>query len=100
MRLDRCGAVPCFPSSWPSQHWSIPVAQPVHPAGVTPDREPEQVIADVRLIGYDVVRSRIPNQLVRDDSIHLQVATNYTNGVHSLLAATATTEIEPQPYFL
>lgn len=63
-------------------------------------RDPEQVIADVRLIGYDVMRSRIPNMLVRDDAVHLQVATSFTNRVHSLLAATATTEIDPQPYFL
>jgi hypothetical protein len=63
-------------------------------------RDPEQVIADVRLIGYDVLRSRIPNMLVRDDSVHLQVATDFMARVHSLLAATATTEIDPQPYFL
>ena len=63
-------------------------------------RKPERIIADIRLIGYDVVRSRIPNMLVHDDAIHLEVATNYTAGIRSLLAATATTEIDPQPFFL
>ena len=63
-------------------------------------RSPEEVISDVRMIGYDVVRSRIPNAMVYNDAIHLEVATNYITGVKSLLAATATTEIQPDPYFL
>jgi hypothetical protein len=63
-------------------------------------REPGQVITDVRMIGYDVVRSRIPDAIVYDDTIHLEVANNYIAGVKSLLAATATTEIQPDPYFL
>jgi hypothetical protein len=72
----------------------------IHTLSDVEGRDPEQVIADVRLVGYDVMRSRIPNMLVRDDSVHLQVATDFTNHVHSLLAATATTEIDPQPFFL
>jgi hypothetical protein len=63
-------------------------------------REPEQVITDVRMIGYDVVRSRIPDMMVHDDTIYLEVAANYITSVKSLLAATATTEIQPDPYFL
>ena len=63
-------------------------------------RSPEEVISDVRMIGYDVVRSRIPNAMVYDDAIHLEVATKYITGVKSLLTATATTEIQPDPYFL
>jgi hypothetical protein len=63
-------------------------------------RNPGQVITDVRLIGFDVVRSRIPTMMVYDDAIHLEVAAEYITGVKSLLAATATTEIQPDPYFL
>ena len=63
-------------------------------------REPKAVINAVRQIGFDVVRSKIPNAMVHDDSIHLEVAANYINGTRSLLAATAMTEIEPEPYFL
>jgi hypothetical protein len=61
---------------------------------------PVQVIADVRRIGFDVVRSRIPTAMVFDDAILLEVATGFITGVKSLLAATATTEIQPDPYFL
>lgn len=63
-------------------------------------RNPEEVISDVRMIGYDVVRSRIPNAMVYDDSIQLEIAANYITGVRSLLTATATTEIQPSSYFL
>jgi hypothetical protein len=34
-------------------------------------REPDAIIADVRLIGFDVIRSRIPDELVYQDTIHL-----------------------------
>lgn len=64
------------------------------------EREPQEIIADVRQIGFDVMRSRIPDQMVSDDTILLEVATAYITGVRSLLAATATTEIQPDPYFL
>lgn len=64
------------------------------------NRDPEDVVTAVHLIGFDVVRSKIPNTMVQDDSIHLEIAANYINGARSLLAATATTEIEPEPYFL
>jgi hypothetical protein len=63
-------------------------------------REPEQVITAIRMIGYDVVQSRVPDAMVRDDTINLEVATNYITGLKSLLAATATTEIQPDPFFL
>jgi hypothetical protein len=62
-------------------------------------RDPHQVITDVRLIGFDVVRSRIPDMMVREDTIQLLAAANYITKVKSLLAATATTEMQPTPYF-
>jgi hypothetical protein len=58
------------------------------------------VLNDVRMVGYDVVRSRIPDMLVQDDSIHLEIAANYTAGIKSLLSSIANTQIDPQPYFL
>ncbi len=64
------------------------------------DREPSTIIAEIRMIGFDVVRSRIPNSLVQNDTIHLEVAASYVTGVRSLLASTATTEIQPDPFFL
>lgn len=63
------------------------------------DREPSQIVATIRSIGFDVVRSRIPDELVIEDTIHLESAQNYIMGMKDLLAATATTERRPLPYF-
>jgi hypothetical protein len=60
----------------------------------------DEIIADIRAVGFDVVRSRIPDVLVRDDTVHLATAVSYIEGVKSLLTATATVEMEPVPYFL
>ena len=45
------------------------------------------------------MRSRIPDELVLEDTIYLESARNYINGMKDLLAATATTELRPQPFF-
>jgi hypothetical protein len=63
------------------------------------DKGPDQIIASVRSIGFDVVRSRIPDALVIDDTIYLESAQHYINGMKDLLAATATTELRPLPFF-
>lgn len=63
------------------------------------DREPNLIISSIRSIGFDVVRSRIPDVLVIGDTIQLESARNYINGMKDLLAATATTELRPQPFF-
>lgn len=63
-------------------------------------REPNQIVTDIRLVGFDVMRSRIPNAMVVDDTILLEVATGYIIGVRNLMAATATTELQPDPFFL
>jgi hypothetical protein len=63
------------------------------------ERSPEQIIAAVRAIGFDVVQSRIPSDMVIDDTIHLENARSYINGMKDLLAATATTEKHPLPFF-
>jgi hypothetical protein len=63
------------------------------------DKEPEQIVAAVRSFGFDVVQSRIPNDLVVNDTIRLESAKNYVNGMKDLLAATATTEIRPLAFF-
>jgi hypothetical protein len=64
------------------------------------ERETDKIIADIRLVGFDVMRSRIPNAVVVDDTILIEVAKGYINGVRGVLAATATTEMQPDPFFL
>jgi len=63
------------------------------------EREPGQIIAAINLIGFDVVRSRIPNELVANETIYLETAQSYVNGMRDLLAATAMTEIKPYAFF-
>jgi hypothetical protein len=63
------------------------------------ERDPSQIITAVRAVGFDVVRSRIPNEMVVQDTIHLENARSYINGMKDLLAATATTEKHPLPFF-
>lgn len=63
------------------------------------DKSPDEIITSIRSIGYDVVRSRIPDALVMDNTIHLESARNYINGMKDLLAAAATTELRPLPFF-
>ena len=62
-------------------------------------RERSALIAVIRSIGFDVVKSRVPDDLVFDDTIHLDQAVSYTSRIKRLLAAGATTEIAPDLYF-
>ena len=65
------------------------------------ERPPDEIIVDVRAVGFDLVRSRIPDELVRNETIQLLTAAEYIGGVKTLNSlATATTEMEPTPYFL
>ncbi len=59
-----------------------------------------QVIADVRAIGFDVVKSRIPDDLVHEDTIYLEQAVSYTADMKKFLASGATTELRPNLYFM
>ena len=63
------------------------------------ERTPDEIVASIRAIGYDIVRSRIPDALVIENTIYLESARSYVNGMKELLAATATTELRPQPFF-
>jgi hypothetical protein len=62
-------------------------------------RKQELIADDIKLVGFDVMRSRIPNSIVVDDTIKIEVAKGYINGVRNLLAVTATTELQPDPFF-
>lgn len=62
-------------------------------------RAPDLVAASARAVGFDMFNSRIPDALVFDDSIALQIAAKYIDDIQELLAATATTEIEPLAFY-
>jgi hypothetical protein len=62
-------------------------------------RDRIELVAAVRSIGFDSVKSRIPDAQVYEDTINLNQAVKYTWKMKQLLAAGATTEILPDAYF-
>jgi hypothetical protein len=64
------------------------------------DRPVANVISDIRAIGYDSVKSRLPDSAIRNDGVSLEVAAEFVQGAKDLLASSATSEIEPKPAFL
>ncbi len=62
-------------------------------------RDRIEVITAVRSIGFDVVKSRVPDEQVYGDTINLKQASSYTARMRELLAGGATTEIMPGAYF-
>jgi hypothetical protein len=62
-------------------------------------REIAEVLDDVRSVGADVLRSRLPDQLVRYDTVDLEMASSFLRNMRRLLAAAATTEINPERLF-
>jgi hypothetical protein len=63
------------------------------------EKSEETIVFAIRSVGFDVVRSRLPDQLVRDDSIGLDVAAEYIKSTRRLFAASATVEMKPQQHF-
>jgi len=59
------------------------------------DRSIEQIVSDIRALGFDIIRSRVPDEYVREDSIELRVAAEFLEGMKTLLATTATAELKP-----
>jgi hypothetical protein len=57
------------------------------------------MITEIRAIGFDLVQSKIPSNLVLDDSVQLEIAASYIDNIRELLAATATTELDPTPFY-
>ena len=58
-----------------------------------------EVVTQIRAVGFDLVQSRFPSSLVLDDSVHLEIAASYIDNIRELLVATATTELEPMPFY-
>lgn len=57
------------------------------------------IVRDILSVGYDVVSSTIPDNLVQDETVSLNRARRFLNGMRDVLASTATTELEPRPFF-
>lgn len=58
-----------------------------------------ETLAEVHGVGFDVLQNRIPLSASDRGTISLELAQSYINRAKDLLSSTATTEMEPKPYF-
>ncbi|MCA1547413.1 hypothetical protein I6F36_11360 [Bradyrhizobium sp. BRP19] len=63
------------------------------------DRDAAELADDINALGFDRIRSIIPDEQVRADSIDLNVATNFILNARRLVTATATNELEPSTFY-
>lgn len=61
---------------------------------------PNDVIAAIRSISYDLVHSRLPDGIIRHDTIPLATAEEVIRRMGKILGASAQAELNPQPYFI
>ncbi len=58
-----------------------------------------EIVADVLSVGFDVIMSTIPTEYVVQETVAFERARRLINGMRDVLASTATTELEPRPFF-
>jgi len=63
------------------------------------DLSPSEIVERIKSVGFDVIKSRIPDELLHNESIPLRIAEQYITGMKGLLASTATSEITPGPFY-
>jgi hypothetical protein len=60
----------------------------------------DEVIAEIRAIGYDLVLPSLPDSAIREDTITLGTAEQFIQHLKRILAASAHGELHVGPYFL
>lgn len=58
----------------------------------------KNVIVAIRSVGFDIIRSKLPDCMVEHDSVEIDVALNYIASSKRLLASSATAELNPSQY--
>jgi hypothetical protein len=57
------------------------------------------LVDEISAFDFDRVRSRLSDDLIRNDTVSLSVAIGMVQGIRALFEAAATTESNPRPYF-
>ena len=57
------------------------------------ERSIASIIYDVRSLAYDIIRTRVPTEYVRNEAIELRLAATYIKNMKDFLASAATTEV-------
>lgn len=60
----------------------------------------EQVVAAIRAISYDLIRSKLPDASIRHDTVRLDTAGDVIRSLTRMLAASAHAELHEGPYFV
>ncbi|RFB90330.1 hypothetical protein B5K11_19955 [Rhizobium leguminosarum bv. trifolii] len=63
------------------------------------EKSTEALATEIRALAYDVITSRIPDEYVRNDSIELRIASEYIDRMKTLLASSATTELNGERFY-
>ncbi|MCW2395306.1 MULTISPECIES: hypothetical protein [unclassified Sphingobium] len=88
------------PNNVETPEYSSLMARVINALAAVEEREESEVVRSIREVAFDVVRSRIPDAQVVNDAIKLDIARSFVVGIRSVLATTATTELQPTAYFL
>lgn len=88
-----------LPTDAASAEYKARVQDALHTLQITEDRDVRDVVSDITSIGYDVVRSRLPNSYALNESIHLDSAVSHMSTMRKLLTSAATTELRPLPFY-
>ena len=88
-----------LPFSEAATDWTWRVRDAIQTLSETETRSTAEIVHSIQRVGYDIVRSAIPSEQVKDDTVQLTTAAEFVTNMRSLLAATATTEKRPLPYF-
>lgn len=88
-----------LPFSEAAADWTWRVRDAIQTLSETETRSTAEIVHSIQRVGYDIVRSAIPSEQVKDDTVQLTAAAEFVANMRSLLAAAATTEKRPLPYF-
>lgn len=80
--------------------WETSIRDAVETLAGLHEKSLEKMAEEIRTISYDVIRAALPNSLMIDDSIDLDLAAAFINRSRKLLATSATAEILQTQYFL
>jgi hypothetical protein len=88
-----------LPLSEEAADWTWRVRDAIQSLSEAEERGSAEIVHSIQRIGYDIVRSAIPSEHVKDDTVQLTAAADFVANMRILLAAAATTERRPLPYF-
>lgn len=77
----------------------VRIGQAIRALTALEDRDMAAVIAAIRSISYDLIKSKLPDSVIRHDTIKLGTAEEFIRRMARLLAASAHAELHASAYF-